>query len=135
MPFDKDYPLLLTIQQAARKTGKSEKTIRRAILAGKLAASNQGGGYLIRREDLAAYCPEVHPDWRVQGELSNHDLRLTVMEGIVDELRSQVEEMERQIAALQLQVKKLLPRKAPTRERASGGTGRRRSSRSSLEDG
>ncbi len=50
-----DYPILLSIQQAARKVGKSEKTIRRWIAAGKLKADNRGaGGYLIKREDLAA---------------------------------------------------------------------------------
>jgi excisionase family DNA binding protein len=47
--LQEDYPLLLSIQQAAKKIGKSEKTIRRWIHDGKLQAENRGGGYLIKR--------------------------------------------------------------------------------------
>src|SRR5260370_38179865 len=57
--LDEDYPILLSIQQAARKIGKSEKTIRRWIKDGKLKAENRGGGYLIKREDLEAVTKHV----------------------------------------------------------------------------
>src|SRR5258708_39091386 len=49
-----DYPILLSIQQAARKIGKSEKTIRRWIKDVKLNAENPGRGYLIKRQDMEA---------------------------------------------------------------------------------
>lgn len=52
-----DFPRLLTVQQAARKSGKSEKTIYRWINDGKLAADQpdgSGGAYLIKREETSS---------------------------------------------------------------------------------
>ena len=75
MPFDQDYPILLSPQQASRKIGKSEKTIYRWIQSGKLPAEKHGGGgYLIKREDLAAVDKHVTKEWHEQSKLANLEL-------------------------------------------------------------
>ncbi len=112
-----DYPILLSIQQAARKIGKSEKTIRRWIKEGKLKAENRGGGYLIRRDDLAALDIHVTKEWQEQSELAHIRLQLSLMESQVNYLRGLVDAQQGEIEDLQRQVKKLTPKKAPVRKK------------------
>lgn len=117
--LDEDYPILLSIQQAARKIGKSEKTIRRWIHEGKLAATKHGaGGYLIKREDLTALTKHVTKEWHEQSELSSIRLQVSIMEGQVEYLRALVDAQQGEIEDLQRQVKKLTP-KTPTKKKPS----------------
>ena len=45
-----------TVAQVAQMKGVSEETVRRAIRAGSLHATDIGGMYSISDEDAAAYC-------------------------------------------------------------------------------
>jgi excisionase family DNA binding protein len=123
-----DYPILLSIQQAARKVGKSEKTIRRWIAAGKLKADNRGaGGYLIKREDLAALTPHVTKEWQEQSDLAAIRLQVSIMESQIEYLRALADAQQGEIEELQRQVKKLLPKaqKPATRKKTTTRTARR----------
>lgn len=121
--FDnEDYPILLSIQQAARKIGKSEKTIRRWIKDGKLKAENYGGGYLIRREDVTKLTPHVTKEWQEQSDLSHIRLQYTLLESQVEQLKLLVDAQQGEIEELQRQVKKLTPKKAPARKRTTSST-------------
>ena len=125
--LDEDYPLLLGVQQAARKIGKSEKTIRRWIHDGKLQAENRGGGYLIKREDLTALTKHVTKEWQEQSDLSAIRLQLAILEGQVEQLKIIVDAQQYEIEMLQGQVKKLTPKKpAPRKKSSSTRTTRRR---------
>ena len=44
---------MLTVLEAARRTGKNPETVRRWIREGKLAATKVGTQYLIAEQDLA----------------------------------------------------------------------------------
>ena len=115
---DEDYPILLSIQQAARKVGKSEKTIRRWIQSDKLQAKKlDSGEYLIKREDLTALTPHVTKEWQEQSELATIRLQVSLLEGQVNYLRVLVDAQQGEIEELQRQVKKLLPKKAPAKKR------------------
>ena len=125
--MDEDYPILLSIQQAARKVGKSEKTIRRWIAAGKLAATKHGaGGYLIKREDLSALTTHVTKEWHEQSELATIRLQVSIMEGQIEFLRALADTQQGEIEALQRQVKKLLPKPATSKKTSTRTTRRTR---------
>ncbi len=117
--LDEDYPILLSIQQAARKIGKSEKTIRRWIKDGKLKAENRGGGYLMKREDLAALDKRVTKEWQEGSELAHIRLQVSIMEGQVEYLHALVDEQQGEIEDLQRQVKRLTPKKAPAKKKTT----------------
>lgn len=130
-----DYPILLSLQQAARKIGKSEKTLRRWIQSGKLKAElHPVGGYMIKREDLAAVTPHVTKEWQEQGDLAHINLEIILQANAIKELREVIWKQQIDIEDLQTQVKKLTPKKkAPTRKRTTGTrTTRRR--KTNLED-
>lgn len=120
--LDRDYPILLTIQQAARKIGKSEKTIRRWIHDGKLSAENHGGGYLIKKEDLTALTPHVTKEWQEQSDLAHIRLQLSILEGHVERLHLLVNMQQDEIEDLQRLVKKLTPKKAPAGKKKTSRT-------------
>ena len=125
--LNEDYPILLSIQQAARKVGKSDKTIRRWIHEGKLQATKHGaGGYLIKREDLAALTKHVTKEWQEQSELSAIRLQLSILEGQVDYLRELVDAQQGKIEELQRQLKKVTPKKAPAKKKTSIARTRRK---------
>ena len=118
--LDEDYPILLSIQQAARKIGKSEKTIRRWIQSGKLQAKKlDSGEYLIKREDLTALTPNVTKEWQEQSELGKIRLQLSLLEGQVEGMKILVDAQQYEIEDLQRQVKKLTPKKAPAKKKTS----------------
>src|ERR1700692_2984385 len=117
--LDEDYPILLSVQQAAKKIGKSEKTIRRWIHDGKLQAENRGGGYLIKREDLTALTKHVTKEWQEQSDLAAIRLQLSLMESQVDYLRVLVDAQQGEVEELQRQIKKLTPKKPTPRKKAS----------------
>src|SRR4051794_17393244 len=48
-------PNTLSAQEAARLLGIHERTVRRAIRSGELAATKQGGSFHIQGEDLERY--------------------------------------------------------------------------------
>jgi excisionase family DNA binding protein len=126
-----DFPRLLTVQQAARKSGKSEKTIRRWIKEGKLAAEQPGGPagvYLIKREDLEAVIPHVTKEWQEHTNQSALRFQVTMLETAVEELQELVYELRRDIDVLQEQVKKFQPKpkKKPATRRTSTTRARRR---------
>ncbi len=113
-----DYPILLTIQQASRKIGKSEKTLRRWIQSGKLKADKHPvGGYLIKREDLEAVTKHVTKEWRSEQEIADLRMRVVMLESMVEELQGAVRAQQYDIEDLQIQVKKLQPKKPATRKR------------------
>src|SRR6266487_2372084 len=128
--LQEDYPILLSIQQAARKIGKSEKTIRRWIHDGKLQAENRGGGYLIKREDLTTLTKQVTKEWQEQSDLSHIKLQLVLLENQVEQLKLLVDAQQYEIEELQRQVKKLTPAKKPTpkRKTTSSRTAKRKRS-------
>lgn len=132
--FDEDYPILLSIQQAAQKIGKSEKTIRRWIHDGKLAAENHGGGYLIKREDVTALTKHVTKEWQEQSDLAHIRLQYSILEGQVEHLKLLVNAQQYEIEDLQRQVKKLTPKKAPARKKTTSATRARTSRRKRDED-
>jgi excisionase family DNA binding protein len=126
-----DFPRLLSVQQAARKSGKSEKTIRRWIKGGKLAAEQSGGPsgvYLIKREDLEAVIPHVTKEWQEQSNKSALHLQVVMLEAAVEELQELVADQARDIDLLQEQVKKLQPKpkKKPAARRTSSTRTRRK---------
>jgi excisionase family DNA binding protein len=126
-----DFPRLLSVQQAARKSGKSEKTIRRWIKDGKLAAEQSGGPsgvYLIKREDLEAVIPHVTKEWQEQSNKSALHLQVVMLEAAVEELQELVADQARDIDLLQEQVKKLQPKpkKKPAARRTSSTRTRRK---------
>jgi len=130
-----DFPRLLTIQQAARKSGKSEKTIRRWIHEGKLAAEQPGGPtgvYLIKRDDLEAVMPHVTKEWQEQSNKSALHMQVSMLEAAVEELQYLVSDQVRDIAQLQEQVKKLQPK--PKKKPATRRTSTTRTRRKATED-
>jgi excisionase family DNA binding protein len=128
--FDEDYPILLSIQQAARKIGKSEKTIRRWIHDGKLEAMKlDSGGYLIRREDVTKLTPHVTKEWQEQSDLAHIRLQYSILEGQVEQLKLLVDAQQYEIEDLQRQVKKLTPKKPAAKKRTSSTTRTRTSRR------
>lgn len=133
--FDDDYPILLSIQQAARKIGKSEKTIRRWIHDGKLQAEKHGaGGYLIKREDVAALTKHVTKEWQEQSDLAHIRLQYSLLEGQVEHLKLLVDAQQYEIEELQRQVKKLTPKKSPARKKTTGMARARTNRRKRDED-
>lgn len=129
--MQEDFPRLLTVQQAARKSGKSEKTIRRWIKEGKLAAEQPGGPsgvYLIKREDLESVMPHVTKEWQEQSNKSRLHFQVAMLESAVEELQELVSDQARDIEQLQEQVKKLQPKpkKKPATRRASSARTRRK---------
>ena len=117
-----DYPILLSLQQAARKIGKSEKTLRRWIHDGKLPAQlHPVGGYLIKREDLAVVTSHVTKEWQEQGDLAHINLEILLQATAIKELREIVWTQQHEIEELQAKVKKLTPKKqAPGKSRTTG---------------
>jgi excisionase family DNA binding protein len=71
---------LLTLQQAAKKTGKSEKTLRRWILAGKLRASKSGDRYLLNPDDLEVFYPQDSIEWQLREQIADLQERLSKVE-------------------------------------------------------
>jgi excisionase family DNA binding protein len=133
-PLNEEYPLLLSIQQAARKVGKSEKTIRRWIHDGKLQAMKlDSGGYLIKKEELAALTPHITKEWQEQSDLSHIRLQYELLSSQVEHLKLLIDAQQNEIEDLQEQLAKLTPKKkAPARKRTS--TTRARTSRRKRDD-
>jgi excisionase family DNA binding protein len=132
--FDEDYPILLSIQQAARKIGKSEKTIRRWIHEGKLAAEKHGaGGYLIKREDLEPFVKHVTKEWQEERDLSHIRLQYAILESQVNHLRALVDIQQSLIEDLQSDVAKLKPKKKAPARKSTSST-RARTSRRKRDD-
>src|SRR5258708_391796 len=108
-----DVPRLLAVKRAARKSGKSEKTIRRWIKEGKLVAEQPGGPtgvYLIKRDDLEAVMPHVTKEWQEQSNKSALQMQVSMLEAAVEELQYLASDQARDIEQLQEQVKKLQPK-------------------------
>lgn len=125
--LNEDYPILLSIQQAAKKIGKSEKTIRRWIASGKLKAERHGAGsYLIKREDLTALTKHVTKEWQEQSDLSHIRLQLSLLESQVEYLRALVDTQQGEIEDLQRQIKKITPKTPAKKKPASRTTTRRK---------
>jgi excisionase family DNA binding protein len=60
---------MLTVVQAAQRTGRDPETIRRWIRAGRLRSERRGNRHLIHEDDLAAIADEPHSigvpeEWR-----------------------------------------------------------------------
>ncbi len=119
--LDEDYPILLSIQQAARKVGKSEKTIRRWI-AGGMTRLHEVNRAEAARAACDSYHTHVTKEWHEQSELATIRLQVSIMEGQIEYLRVLADTQQEEIEALQRQVKKLLPKpatrkKTPTRRK------------------
>ena len=118
-----EYPILLTLQQAAKRSGKSEKTLRRWIKDGKLAVYHgnerkPGDPYMIFPKDLdAATGGDKTKEWQVEQEIADLRMRVVMLESMVEELQSAVRAQQYDIEELQIQVKKLQPKKPATRKR------------------
>lgn len=139
--MQEDFPCLLTVQQAARKSGKAEKTIYRWITNGKLMAQQPdgpGGAYLIKREDLEAVIPHVTKEWQERANKNELQFRVTMLEAVVEELHYLVADQARDIELLQEQVKKLQPKpkkRTTTRRTSSTRAGAKRQRISGRADG
>ena len=116
----------------SEKIGKSEKTIRRWIHDGKLQAEKHGaGGYLIKREDVTALTKHVTKEWQEQSDLAQIRLQYSLLEGQVEHLKLLVDAQQYEIEELQRQIKKLTPKKAPSRKKttSTASTARARTSK------
>ncbi|SRR6266567_729122 len=118
-----EYPILLTLQQAAKRSGKSEKTLRRWIKDKKLITYHgderkPGDPYMIFPKDLdAATGGDKTKEWQVEQELGDLRMRVVMLESMVEELQGTVRSQQYDIEELQAQVKKLQPKKPATRKR------------------
>src|SRR5947209_14250307 len=118
-----EYPILLTLQQAAKRSGKSEKTLRRWIKEGKLVTyrgdeRKPGDPYLIFPKDLdEARGGDKTKEWQVEQEVADLRMRVVMLESMVEELQGAVRSQQYDIEDLQIQVKKLQPKKPATRKR------------------
>jgi uncharacterized coiled-coil protein SlyX len=117
-----EYPILLTLQQAAKRSGKSEKTLRRWIKDGKLTTYHgderkPGDPYMIFPKDLdAATGGDKTKEWQVEQEIADLRMRVVMLESMVEELQGAVRAQQYDIEDLQIQVKKLQPKKTTTRK-------------------
>jgi Helix-turn-helix domain len=84
-----EYPILLTLQQAVKRSGKSEKTLRRWISSGKLIAHKVGDKsadpYLIDPKDLDAAGGVKTTEWKVEQEVADLRLRVGILEATLEE--------------------------------------------------
>lgn len=92
----------LTLSQAARLAGRSVGTLRHTIAVGRLPARRESNAasanlgkeiIVVRRPDVLALCPPLDDD---------HDdltTRLRVLEGEVEDLRAEVEDVRRVLLA------------------------------------
>jgi len=85
----------MTIQEAAKRLGKSEATIRRWIKQGKLESTLIDGKYSIEESALDAY---ANSEKRVDNAYANME---------ADQLRRQNEELLRQVSSQQERISKL----------------------------
>src|SRR6266567_6125554 len=118
-----EYPILLTLQQAAKRSGKSEKTLRRWIKDGKLATYHggerkPGDPYMIFPKDLDVVTGgDKTKEWQVEQEVADLRMRVVLLESMVEELQGAVRSQQYDIEDLQIQVQKLQPKKPATRKR------------------
>ena len=118
-----EYPILLTLQQAAKRSGKSEKTLRRWIKDGKLITYHgderkPGDPYMIFPKDLdAATGGDKTKEWQIEQEVADLRMRVVMLESMVEELQGAVRSQQYDSEDLQIQVKKLQPKKPATRKR------------------
>ncbi len=118
-----EYPILLTLQQAAKRSGKSEKTLRRWIKDGKLVTYHgderkPGDPYMIFPKDLdAATGGDKTKEWQIEQEIADLRMRVVMLESMAEELQYKVRDQVHMIEDLQIQVKKLQPKKPATRKR------------------
>jgi len=118
-----EYPILLTLQQAAKRSGKSEKTLRRWIKDGKLTTYHgderkPGDPYMIFPKDLDVVTGgDKTKEWQVEQEVADLRMRVVMLESMVEELQGAVRAQQYDIEDLEAQVKKLQPKKPATRKR------------------
>ena len=119
----------LTLQQAVKRSGKSEKTLRRWIASGRLVAHKAGGKaadpYLIKPTDLdAATGNETTGEWQLEKQVSSLGTRLLMLESEVEELRDLVESQALIIEELKRQRSAPPPakKKTTTTRRKTGTT-------------
>ena len=118
-----EYPILLTLQQAAKRSGKSEKTLRRWIKDKKLATYHgderkPGDPYMIFPKDLdAATGGDKTKECQIEQEIADLRMRVVMLESMAEELQYKVRDQVHMIEDLQIQVKKLQPKKPATRKR------------------
>ena len=129
----------LTIQQAARRLGKSERQVRYMLQQGKLAAEKQGGVWMIDSATLPASGGQQRSAERKQQRLraavdeavlrARSVVRVTGVRGEpfyvpADEARLAVASKSRRIDARIRQINKVVPisRGDPDRHYGSGGT-------------
>lgn len=102
----------LTLQQASRKIGKSEKTLRSWIKKGKLQAELQGQVYKIKPEDLDDVTTTVSKEW-------NDTARVDEMQNRITALELNIMDCAHAIDDLQKAVKKLQPKRTPAKRKVS----------------
>jgi excisionase family DNA binding protein len=125
-----EYPILLTLQQAAKRSGKSEKTLRRWISSGKLIAHKVGDKsadpYLIDPKDLDVAGGVKTAEWKVEQEVADLRLRVGILEATLEEMHDQlrdqartIEELRRKLPAPAVKKKATTtrPRKTSTRRK------------------
>ncbi len=76
------YPILLTLQQAAKRSGKSEKTLRRWIKDKKLTTYHgderkPGDPY------IAATGGDKTKEWQIEQEIADLRMRVVMLESMV----------------------------------------------------
>src|SRR2546423_6574958 len=100
-----EYPILLTLQQAAKRSGKSEKTLYRWIKDGKLAVyrgdeRKPGNPYMIFPKDLdAATGGDKTKEWQ---EIADLRMRVVMLESMVEELQGAARAQQYDIEELQI---------------------------------
>ena len=101
-----DNSQILTVSQAVKQTGKSDKTIRRWIKNEKLKAEKDGRSYQIKNSDLERVTKLVSKEWRTGSEMA--------------ELRMEIDELRRDMTEVQKLIKKLLPKRTPAKRAKIG---------------
>src|SRR2546423_10992988 len=118
-----EYPILLTLQQAAKRSGKSEKTLRRWIKDKKLVTYRNeerkpGDPYMIFPKDLdTATGGDKTKEWQVEQEVADLRMRVVMLESMVEELQYQVRNQVHMVEDLGAQIKKLQLKKPATKKR------------------
>jgi hypothetical protein len=121
--------LPLTLQQAARRSGKSEKTLRRWIASGKLVARKVGekpaDPYLVDLKDLKRATGETK-EWQIEQVVVDLQLHVEILEAMLEEVQGQLRNQARVIEELKRQrsVPVVKKKATATRQRKTSTTRR-----------
>jgi excisionase family DNA binding protein len=128
-----EYPTLLTLQQAATRSGKSEKTLRRWISSGKLAAQKVGekstDPYLIYPQDLdvatgADTTCDKTKAWQAEQQIADLRMHVVMLEAMLENMQDQLRDQAQIIEELRHERPALSSKKQTTAVKRKTSTSR-----------